>query len=101
MEKEGFGTFQIMEKEGFDTFQSLQIRKTVTLRKNLTTSFSLYHGLVVRERAGRHWWVKNTGFKLVVGKINFRSKKIGGSRKVNWWVRNFCPTLQESTVGLG
>jgi hypothetical protein len=27
----------------------------------------------------------------VVGKINFRAKKIGGSRKVNWWVRNFCP----------
>jgi len=43
-------------------------------------------------REGRkHWWVKNAGFKLVVGKINFRAKKIGGSRKVNWWVRNFCP----------
>ena len=27
----------------------------------------------------------------MVGKINFRAKKIGGSRKVNWWVRNFCP----------
>jgi hypothetical protein len=38
----------------------------------------------------KHWWVKNAGFKLVVGKINFRAKKIGGSRKVNWWVRNFC-----------
>ena len=41
----------------------------------------------------RHWWVRNAGFKLVVGKINFRSKKIGGSRKVNWWARNFCPML--------
>jgi hypothetical protein len=29
----------------------------------------------------------------VVGKINFRAKKIGGSRKVNWWVRNFCPSV--------
>ncbi len=61
------------------------------LCKNLTLIPSLYHGWVVRERAGRHWWVKNAGFKLVVGKINFRAKKIGGSRKVNWWVRNFCP----------
>jgi hypothetical protein len=43
------------------------------------TASSLYHGLVVRERVGRHWWVKNAGFKLVVGKINFRVKKIGGS----------------------
>ena len=34
-----------------------------------------------------HW------FQLVVGKFIFRSKKIGGSRKVNWWVRNFRPTL--------
>jgi hypothetical protein len=43
-------------------------------------------------REGRkHWWVQNAGLKLVVGKINFRAKKIGGSRKVNWWVRNFCP----------
>jgi hypothetical protein len=55
------------------------------------TASSISHVLVVRERVGRHWWVKNAGFKLVVGKINFRSKKIGGSRKVNWWVRNFCP----------
>ena len=29
--------------------------------------------------------------ELVVGKINFRAKKICGSRKENWWVRNFCP----------
>jgi hypothetical protein len=58
--------------------------------ENRRYKMSLYHGLVVRERAGRHWWVKNAGFKLVVGKINFRARKIGGSRKVNWWVRNFC-----------
>jgi hypothetical protein len=36
-------------------------------------------------------FTKFAGLKLVVGKINFRAKKIGGSRKVNWWVRNFCP----------
>ena len=41
---------------------------------------------------------KNAGFKLVVGKINFRAKKIGGSRKVNWWVRNFCPGGWETPV---
>jgi hypothetical protein len=40
------------------------------------------------ERAERHWWLKNAGFKLVDGKFMFRSKKIGGSRKVNWWLRN-------------
>jgi hypothetical protein len=27
----------------------------------------------------------------VSGKFIFRSKKIGGSRKVNWWLRNFRP----------
>ena len=32
----------------------------------------------------------------MVGKINFRAKKIGGSRKVNWWVRNFCPESGET-----
>jgi hypothetical protein len=58
----------------------------------------LYHGLVVRERAKRerakrHWSLKNTGFKLVAGKFIFRSKKIGGSRKVNWWLRNFRPPI--------
>ena len=42
----------------------------------------------------KHWWVRNAGFKLVVGKINFWAKKIGGSRKVNWWVRNFCPDVE-------
>lgn len=47
---------------------------------------------MVRERAERHWWLKNAGFKLVAGKFIFRSKKIGGSRKVNWWLRNFRPT---------
>jgi hypothetical protein len=31
----------------------------------------------------------------VFGKINFRAKKIGGSRKVNWWVRNFCPVADQ------
>jgi hypothetical protein len=46
---------------------------------------------VVRERAERHWWLKNAGFKLVAGKFIFRSKKIGGSRKLNWWLRNFRP----------
>ena len=51
----------------------------------------IYHGLVVRERDERHGWVKNAGFKLVVGKFIFRSKKIGASRKVSWWVRNFRP----------
>jgi hypothetical protein len=47
---------------------------------------------VVRERAERHWWLKNAGFKLVAGKFIFRSQKIGGSRKLNWWLRNFRPT---------
>jgi hypothetical protein len=27
----------------------------------------------------------------VAGKFIFRSKKIGGSRKLNWWLRNFRP----------
>jgi hypothetical protein len=48
---------------------------------------------VVRERAERHWWLKNAGFKLVAGKFIFRSKKIGGSRKLNWWLRNFRPEI--------
>jgi hypothetical protein len=50
---------------------------------------------VVRERAERHWWLKNAGFKLVTGKFIFRSKKIGGSRKLNWWFRNFRPGIQQ------
>ena len=37
-------------------------------------------------REGRkHWWVKNAGFKLVVGKINFRDKnrfQIGAFRPI-------------------
>jgi hypothetical protein len=48
---------------------------------------------VVRERAERHWWLKNAGFKLVAGKFIFRSQKIGGSRKLNWWLRNFRPLV--------
>ena len=59
----------------------------------------LLHKLFALPRIGgsregrKHWWVQNAGLKLVVGKINFRAKKIGGSRKVNWWVRNFCPRM--------
>ncbi len=49
---------------------------------------------MVRERTERHWCLKNTGFKLVVGKFIFRSKKIGVSRKVNWWFRNFRPGVE-------
>ena len=37
--------------------------------------------------------INNAGFKLVAGKFIFRSKKIGGSRKLNWWLRNFRPVF--------
>jgi hypothetical protein len=51
----------------------------------------MYHGLVVLEST-------DTGFKLVVGKFIFRYKKIGDSRKVNLWIRNFrLPTNRHDT----
>jgi hypothetical protein len=61
------------------------------LPKNLTASFFALPRIGGSREGRKHWWVQNAGLKLVVGKINFRAKKIGGSRKVNWWVRNFCP----------
>jgi hypothetical protein len=43
---------------------------------------------VVRERAERHWWIKNAGFKLVAGKSVVNSflgpKKLVAPEKVNW-----------------
>ncbi len=38
----------------------------------------IHHGLVVWERTERHWWLKNTPFKLVDRKFNFFPKQIGG-----------------------
>jgi hypothetical protein len=55
------------------------------LLKNLTESIVTLPLIGGSREVQRHWWVRNTGFLLVVGKINFRVKKIGGSRKVNWW----------------
>ena len=68
------------------------------LPKNLTASFFALPRIGGSREGRKHWWVQNAGLKLVVGKINFRSKKIGGSRKVNWWVRNFCPHAPPVTV---
>ena len=77
----------------------LQIRKTAMgPSQNLTVSFFVLPRFGGSREGRKHWWVKNAGFKLVVGKINFRAKKIGGSRKVNWWVRNFCPPDETLTL---
>ncbi len=67
------------------------------LPKNLTASFFALPRIGGSREGRKHWWVQNAGLKLVVGKINFRAKKIGGSRKVNWWVRNFCPEFVSLT----
>jgi len=55
-----------------------------------------FGGLREGRKTFEHWWVKNAGFKLVVGKINFRAKKIG--TKVDWWVRNFCPLTEWTSL---
>jgi hypothetical protein len=57
----------------------------------LYTLFSSRFTLIIKKQ--RHWWLKNAGFKLVAGKFIFRSPKIGGSRKLNWWLRIFCPEI--------
>ncbi len=80
----------------------LPIRKTAMgPSQNLTASFLALPRIGGSREGRKHWWVQNAGLKLVVCKINFRAKKIGGSRKVIWWVRNFCPdTLQHINLGL-